>query len=382
MSDNFADFLNDNAGVVGATAGYAVNRNIAATNRNISALRGELGKLQERFAQEQRKEERERLNRDMLFQISQQVDAVNAAPTSPELYFELVRVSEDFQRLGFTSATFNSLEDKTFLSKVSSSIDQSFNTLWESFPDETREQIAEVVDWNYLREMGDSVAIADKKIPSTRTSFEGTLSKAETLQNSVPRLFSNKILNGVMISTLLLGILFIILASNAGPKADEWVSSEMIKEGWGDERQVAARESEKTQAAGRQMILLLLGMGSFGTSAIVFIVVMTGLDPKRKKHASESIENSQRSHRLREQLVFLQSHRASFAEKLSQLQRVPPDTIAFLTSDTVKPQERFAQIDQVSAHLNDLCSNLGIDPQRLPTVPERKAMGGLLASRV
>ncbi len=350
MSENIADFLNENAGVVGATAGYAVNRSIAATNRNIVALRGELGKLQQQFAHEKIEEERERLNRDMLFQVSQQIEAINSAPASAEMYLTLVRVSDDYQQLGFTSATFNSLQDKTFLSGVSSSIEQSFNTMWESFPEEVKEQIADMMDWHYLKELGDIVAIADRKIPSIRASFEATLKKAESLKDNTPSIFSNKALNVVMAGSLLLGVILIVLAANAGESVNKTT-------------------------------ITFLGLASLSVCAIVFGVIATGLGVKRSRHFLEAKENSERSHYLRDQLVFLQSQRSALAQRLSQLQRVPIASVNLLISDAVKPQERFALVDQLGPHLADLCVNLGVDTERLPNVPERQAMDGLLSNR-
>jgi len=68
MSENFADFLNDNAGVVGAAAGYSVNRKLAESNRqlsaynqNFSALRRDLRALQGKLAQSDAEDKRERL---------------------------------------------------------------------------------------------------------------------------------------------------------------------------------------------------------------------------------------------------------------------------------------------------------------------------------
>ena len=348
MSDNFADFLNDNAGVIGATAGYAVNRNIAATNRHISALRDELGNLQERFAQEQRKDEQERLNRDMLFQVSEQVDAINSAPASPAMYFELIGVADDFHTLEFTSATFNSIQDKSFLSSVSTSIDQSLSAMWETFEDEIKQQVAELADLNYLAEIGDAVAIADKKTPPLTAAFDATIARAESLKNNEPHLFSSRVLNGIMLGSITVGALLFVLSYYAASEGN---------------------------------LLALLGFAALAISTALFIVAITTLDSRRRKYASECAENSRLSHSRREQLVFLQSQKESFLQKLSRLQNAPSEAVAFLASGAVTPQEKFSRVDHLTASIADLAARLGVDPKRLPRLLERQAMGGILARR-
>lgn len=185
MSDNLPDFLNDNAGVVTGLAGAAVHRNITATNRNLTALRGELGKLQERFAQEKEKEAKESLNRDMLFQISQQVESIASENPTPDQYFELLRVCEDFKKLGFTSATFNSLQDKTYWAAVLSSIDQSLKKCLESLPEETRSLITAAVAWKSLRSLSSSIAQVDESIAGLQRSLVEARRWLAVLENTV-----------------------------------------------------------------------------------------------------------------------------------------------------------------------------------------------------
>jgi hypothetical protein len=351
MSENLAEFLNDNAGLVADARGRAISRNITATNRSVSALQDELVKLQEQLAKEQTREERERLNRDMLFQVSRQVEAVNSVPVSPATYIALVRVSEDFQRLGFTSGTFSSLQDKAFLSEVSLLVDQSFATMWESFSEELREQIADLVEWNCLKELGDSIAIADQRMPRFKASLSEALKEGEVLRKKKPSVFSHKIWNFFMLGPLLICFFSIF-----------WL---------------AAGDPNKPPLMAALLMFLSPLFALFAWLARLFAV-----DGDIAMHTSETTENSNRANSLRDQLSFLESHRVLFAQRLFELQRVPVDTINFLTAETVDTQERFSQVDQISAYVVDLCSKLGLDKRSLPTAPERQAMGGLLANRM
>lgn len=346
MGENLADFLNENAGVMGAAA----NRNIAATNRSISALRDDLGKLHEQLAQDKETEKRELLNRDVLFRFSQRVKALSSGPASPEVYFELVRVSEDFRQLGFDSGTFSTLQDKSFLSEVLSAIDQSFATVWESFSDELKEQIAEVSDWNSLKDLGVAIAIADQKIPSIKKALSAALKEGEVLRKEKPSVFSDRIWNAFMFGPLLICAFSIF-----------WLAS-------GD--------SNKPSLTA---ILLMLFSPLFAFFA--WLARLPAVDKSVERHTAETTEYIKRAKNLREQLSFLVSNRPVFVQRLNELQRIPVDTINFFASEIVTPQERLTQLNQVSAYVADICARISLHPARLPSAPERQQKHGLLLKR-
>jgi hypothetical protein len=344
MSENLPEFLNENPGVVGAIAGTAINQNIAATNRNISALQGELGKLQEQFAREQSRDKQERLNRDKLFQVYQQVEAINSVPASPEMYIALFQVSENFQRLGFTSRTFSSLQDKAFFSNVSSLVDQSFTTMWESFSVELREQIADLLDWNCLKDLADIIAIADAKMPSIKTKLSNAKKEREAIRKKKkPNFFSN-----IFQTVLMFGLPFLF--------AKSLFSLEAVLDFFG---------SQTFMVGVFETFLMFCAIAPW-------VVRIFTLDAEEEKHSSDERKNKVAVKLLIEELWFLESNRATFARRLSKLQRVPVDTINFLTSERVEPKERFALVDQISTYVADLCSSLGLDKSRLPTAPERQ----------
>ena len=171
MSENFADFLNDNAGVVGAAAGYSVNRKLAEANRqlsaynqNFSALRRDLRALQGKLAQSDAEGKRERLNREMLFQVSLQVKALQKGDHSVDLHLEALRVSSDFHQLGLTSATFDAIEDKAFFNDVATSIEEEQKRIWSMFTDEMKERLTDLLDWHYANELAEGIAITDETI--------------------------------------------------------------------------------------------------------------------------------------------------------------------------------------------------------------------------
>jgi hypothetical protein len=333
MSENFADFLNDNAGVVTGAAGLAVHRNITATNRNLTALRGEIGKLQERFAQEKEKEARESLNRDILFRISQQVEALASENPSPDQYFELIRVSDDLGRIGFTSATFSSLQDKSYLASVSSSIDQALGRCWESLPEETRSLVATAVAWNRLRSLSTSVAQADKYIAGRKREIVEVHRLLGVLAKSKPNVFSNKIVTILSGSGLVLGLFFGLLAFGG---------------------------------TSQTVVLSILAVFCGGIAVITFIAGIADLDTKSKKHFEDTKEADRRGLHAEDQIKSYRSKRYALVRQLSELKEVPAETLQYYGSESIDYSERLNQLNDVSDYLNQVCNALGIDTSRLP----------------
>ena len=375
MSDNLPDFLNDNAGVVTGLAGAAVHRNITATNRNLTALRGELGKLQERVAQEQKKEARESLNRDMLFQVNQQVESIASENPSPDQYFELLRVSAEFRKLGFTSATFNSLQDKSYLSSVSSSIDQTQRRLWELFPEETKSLLSDALDWNRLNECGGAIAIADQQIPESLQRLTTTKVTLADLEKRKPHFFSNKILSSLCVGTLVIGSIFGLLAFTAVSEAEVRFEA-MIKK-----RLYSEAADQLVEARAKRRTLTSIAVVFLGGAVVAFIFLMLDLDKKNKDNFVQTKEANRVIKYLENHIIWLRGQRDAFAGQLSDLKRIPPETIEFFQSEFVDHTDRFGQLDGVSEYLKQVCTALGTDVGKLPRFPEREAKGGRLARR-
>jgi len=335
MSDNLADFLNDNAGVVTGAAGYAVHRNITATNRNLSSLRGDLRKLQAQLVQEKQKEAKERLNRDMLFQIGLQVEAVKQREPSADTLLALQKIHEDFKQLKFTSASFNTLEDKTFLNAVSSTLEQCLRTTRESLSDETKEQITEITEWNQFAEMAEAIAIADEKIPYARRILQKRLNDLH--ESERPSLLDNKILLWLFAGSLIPGVL-----------------------------------------------LLLSGHGGFLLTAVVLLLVAVGaaitmfvdFDKKRKQHQTNGPKTPDNavflsktaSDYLQKHIRDLESVRSEFCTSLASLKRVPRETVAFITSDSIGTDEKLAYLPEAKRYLNQLRDHLDVAIENLPTI--------------
>jgi len=318
MSENFADVLNENAGVVGAAAGYVINRNVSATNRNIaatnsniSALRGELGKLKAQLAQEQRREERDRLNREMLFQVGLQVDAIKISDSSVKIYFDAIRVSNDFKQLGFTSATFNTLEDKTFFNGVATFIEDISERIWNRLSDEEKQQVSELSDWNCAKHLGEAIAIADEKIPYAVD----------------------------------------ILSKKAG-KEEKNVPIPHPEKGFFSRVFGVSNPQQRIQDQ---------------SSAL-------------KKERCRKYEDKARQH-LQQHIEDLHSNRKRCCDKLATIQSIPEETITFLSSQSAAPNDRFAYVAEISQQVAAMCSALNTDPQNLPTPVERQDEGKHLSTR-
>ena len=384
MSDNLPDFLNDNAGVVTGLAGAAVHRNITATNRNLTALRGELGKLQERFAQEQKKEARESLNRDMLFQVNQQVESIASENPSPDQYFELLRVSAEFRKLGFTSATFNSLQDKSYLSSVSSSIDQTQRRLWELFPEETKSLLSDALDWNRLNECGGAIAIADQQIPESLQRLTTTKVTLADLEKRKPHFFSNKILSSLCVGTLVIGSMFGLLALNTFSESEKLfrrATPEEIESGWYSKEQTEIRFRKHEEAKAKEKTLTSIAVVFLGGAVVAFTFLMLDMDKRSKDHFAQTKEANRVIKYLENHIIWLRGQRDAFAGQFSDLKRIPPETIEYFQSEFVDHTDRFGQLDGVSEYLKQVCTALGTDVGKLPRFPEREAKGGRLARR-
>jgi hypothetical protein len=333
MSENLPDFLNDNAGVVTGLAGVAVHRNITATNKSLTALRGELGRLQKQFAQEQKKEERESLNRDMLFQIGQQVESITSARPSPDQYFELIRVSDELKSLGLTSRTFNSLQDKSYLSAVSSSIDLALKSCLKSLPEDRRELIDDAVAWNKLNGLVASIARTDEDIAGTQQKIVEVRRSLATFEKSKPHFFSNKIPSILGISGLATGAPLGLLALNSTSQG--------------------------------QAFTFLASM-FLGTGVIALTAVLADLDSKKKKRFAGVQEANRRIIHLEDQIAKYRVKRAGFARQLSDLKRIPVVTLQFFQSESTEHTERLNQLKEVSNYLNRVCYALGTDRSKLP----------------
>jgi hypothetical protein len=333
MSENFADFLNDNAGVVTGAAGLAVHRNITATNRNLTALRGEIGKLQERFAKEKEKEARESLNRDILFRISQQVETLASENPSPDQYFELIRVSEDLRSLGFTSATFNSLQDKSYLASVSSSIDRALEMCLESLPEETRSLVTAAVAWNSLRSLSTAVVRADEGIASSQGELVEARRGLGVLEKSKPNFFSNKAAVIYSVAGLVLAMFFGLLAAG-GTSQTAW--------------------------------LVILALVCGGTALFAFFAGMMNLDIRRSKHFLDTEEANRRVLHAEDQIKRYRTKRSGLVRQLSGLKEIPPETIEYYESEAMDYSERLNQLNDVSDYINQVYQALGITTSKLP----------------
>ena len=384
MSDNLPDFLNDNAGVVTGLAGAAVHRNITATNRNLTALRGELGKLQERVAQEQKKEARESLNRDMLFQVNQQVESIASENPSPDQYFELLRVSAEFRKLGFTSATFNSLQDKSYLSSVASAIDQTLKRLWDTFPDEVRSLITDVKEWNTLNAFGEAIALVDQQVPEHQQRLSSTKAQLADLEKRKPHFFSNKILSSLCVGTLVIGSMFGLLALNTFSESEKLfrrATPEEIESGWYSKEQTEIRFRKHEEAKAKEKTLTSIAVVFLGGAVVAFTFLMLNLDKKNKDNFAQTKEANRVIKYLENHIIWLRGQRDAFAGQLSDLKRIPPETIEYFQSEFVDHTDRFGQLDGVSEYLKQVCTALGTHVGKLPRFPEREAKGGRLARR-
>jgi hypothetical protein len=330
MSDNLADFLNDNAGVVTAGVGLAVDRNITATNRSLTALRSELGNLQQKFAQEQKKEARENLNRDMLFQINQQVESMASSEPSSDQYFELYRVSEELRQLGFTSATFTSLQDKSYLSAVSASIDNAIKRCLESLSEETQSLVTDAVAWSNLLKWGSSIAQLDREISQTHETEEEARRWLATLEKSEPDFFSNRRESIFGISALAIGVLLGLVGMETS--------------------------SQLTMVA---LLFFVIG----GTA---LIVRWAGLNSQIKEHSADVKEAQRRIGHSADHIARLRAKRSGLARQLSDLKRIPAETLEFYQSESTEHTERLNQLKEVSNYLNRVCYALGTDRCTLP----------------
>ena len=331
MSDNLPDFLNDNAGVVTGLAGAAVHRNITATNRNLTALRGELGKLQERFAQEKEKEAKESLNRDMLFQINQQVESIASADASPDQYFELIRVSEDLESLGFTSATFNSLQDKSYLASVSSSIDHALGRCLESLPEETKSMITAAVAWKSLRSLSSSIAQVDESIAGLQRSIIEARRWLGVLEKTEPHYWSSNKIMTMGISGAVIGVILGLMAITISP------------------------------------VFTILALVVPAAAAMASVALLANSKSKSTKQFADVNEANRRVLHAEDHIKRSRTKRSALVQQLSDLKEIPPETIQYYGSEAVDHSERLNQLKDISEYLNQVRHALNIDRGKLDT---------------
>jgi hypothetical protein len=164
MSDEFPtpqDILNDNPGVVGAAAGYAVNRNIQATNRNLEHLKKEVSSMQRELVRTRQQEETEHRRREQVFQVSSQLDELISQEKSPDVLLRLQHLDQAFKELGLTSASFRSLSDKEFLNSTKLRFRRALEEHRASMSAEALKSLDALKQWSTLSECAQQLLVED-----------------------------------------------------------------------------------------------------------------------------------------------------------------------------------------------------------------------------
>ena len=111
------------------------------------------------------------------------------------------------------------------------------------------------------------------------------------------------------------------------------------------------------------------------------VLAVKDMEKQMKVNFANSKEANRVIKYLEDHIIWLRGQRDAFAGQLSDLKRIPPETIEYFQSEFVDHTDRFGQLDGVSEYLKQVCTALGTDVGKLPRFPEREAKGGRLARR-
>jgi phage terminase large subunit-like protein len=115
MSDNLPDFLNDNAGVVGASVGLGLQRQLKGLHAQVEKAEKDRKKALER--ERRRKDELDQ-DKNIVFRVSKDLGAVETCQVPEQALKELHGLKLLLSQRKITPASFDNFEDKDFTQQV------------------------------------------------------------------------------------------------------------------------------------------------------------------------------------------------------------------------------------------------------------------------
>lgn len=379
MSDgsptNLPDFLNDNPGVVGAAAGYAVNRGVQTANRNIAQLKKELGSIQRELTKEREAGEREQKNRERVFQISIELDHLLRREFSPDLLLRVAKLRDKLAQLRLSSSSFRSLQDKEFFTTTSSKLESARNAIAQSLSQETLDQIRALTQWNGVGESCTELFVTEQRLAKTTAELKAASSELQRVRDANTG-FMHLVFGGntrltflaVVTGSLLLisaVVAAIAVAKSSAKDASKevQVTAQMIRDGWTPSvTKDAEEESSKILARGMLACIVALGLAAI-PGALCFHNCML------LQHTQST--ESKRLGSLEDKLAQQNSSLTHIKDHLHQIilsaDSVPEELRTYLVDSTVPEKDRSVKVEEVKHYAASLKAYLAVGDDALPT---------------
>jgi hypothetical protein len=168
-----ADILNENPGVVTAGVGLAIKRDLGLTNQNIARLTHELASLQRHLAQEQASRQAQAALRDKLYHIFCCVDDYRTDENDTVALLRLESLAKQLEQLDLSTAHFDSLEDKSLLTKTQKRLSEACETIRRRIPPETADKLSELKRWWHFNTRAEMLLQIEASISSKTKRLNG-----------------------------------------------------------------------------------------------------------------------------------------------------------------------------------------------------------------